>query len=496
MAKLESPGGAVCEAHGNIAFIYPVIGVYNMRKILHGFGKFYSRVMMNMIGIFIFVGILSILFGEQGWMPNKDIYAISQFIYIYGIPIMVAYISGNQIRGKEQGEGNELHPGGVIAVMAEAGLMAANQKAAILGAMILGPCCGLLWKRVLEAMIRKANIRIEMLVRNLIVAGVGCILAIGSFYLFAPGLAILNQLFMKGISYLIKEKAIFLFSILMEPAKILFLNNSIHYGILLPLGLSQAAEEGKSILFLLETNPGPGFGILLALFYQKRERRKEYAASMFVQMIGGIHEVYFSEVLSNLWLLIALIAGGTAGNLCFLWMDAGAVTAISPGSIFTFLLACMNTGLAGAVCGILVSVLISFAAASLILYIQKCCKTEPSLPRKGREEEKKEERNRVEKREIKKIGFVCDAGVGSSSMGAALLRRKLKELQLEGIEVAAYASDQIPKDLDLMICQRNFKELLLPEISEMEIYTMESLVSQQELSDIALGLQRGRNNEG
>lgn len=471
-----------------------------MRNMLHRIGKFYSRVMMNIIGIFIFVGILSILFGEQGWIPNEDIYAISRFVYLYVIPIIVAYIAAIQIKGTEKSERiNDFHAGGAIAVMAVAGLLVANDRIGIFGAVILGPCCGFLWKRVLESLIKKANTRIEMLVRNLVVAAVGTLLVMVSFFVLTPIFSVGNQLLMQGISFLIEKRAIFLLSFLMEPAKVLFLNNSIHYGILLPLGMEQMAEEGKSILFLLETNPGPGFGVLLASFFQNRNHskkeenvetqrmRKEYTTAMFVEMIGGIHEVYFPEILSNLWLLIALIAGGTVGNLCFLLMDVGAVTAISPGSIITFLPACMKKGMVGAATGIFLSALTSFAVASYILYKQNKEKKAPEM------EKIKAENSMVEMKNVTKIGFVCDAGVGSSSMGAALLRRKLKELQLDNIEVAAYASDQVPEDLDLIICQRNFKELLLPEIKNVVFYTMESLVSQTEIADIASKLQQGRD---
>lgn len=502
-----------------------------MREMIHRFGRFYSKIMINIIGIFIFIGILSILFGEQGWRPDEDIYAISQYAYLYGIPIIIAFVSGNHVRGKGEHERtNEMHAGGALAVMAEMGLLVSDPQVGIFGAMLMGPCCGLIWKRVMEPAIRKANMRIEMLVRNLLVAGMGCLLAAGAFYLIGPALAVLNHFLLKGISVLIERKELFLISFILEPAKILFLNNSINHGILMPLGMEQAAEGGKSILFLLETNPGPGTGVLLALFLQNRSRRKEYAAGLFVQFIGGIHEVYFAEVLSNLWLLISLIAGGIAGTLCFLFTDTGAVTVISPGSFITLLLSCMKIHVAGAAAGVVISAFTSFVVANAILLIQQKRKKEKGQTARGPEtagkgdkkgtiketvkgdtqqpvkEWKKEpesgekanaeaEKSMRENRIVKKIGFVCDAGVGSSSMGAALLRRKLKELRLDGIEVAAYASDQTPKDLDLIVCQRNFKELLLREIPDVEIRTMESLVSQQEISDIALRIQQGRNAE-
>lgn len=475
-----------------------------MRKALHRFGKFYSRVMMNSIGIVIFVGILSVVFGEHGWIPNKDIYAISQFVYSYVIPIMIAYTSGNQVKGTDERNGTDgRHAGGAIAVMAEAGLLVANMEIGILGAMLLGPCCGFVWKRILEPVLRKVNTGLEMLLRNLFVAGAGCVFAVCSFYMFAPALAMLDQVFMRWITFLVEHRLIVLLGLIIEPAKVFFLNNSIHHGMLMPLGMQQAVETGESILFLLETNPGPGLGVLAALLIQKSDKRKEYATGIFAHFIGGIHEVYFPQVLSNIWLLIALIAGGTVGNLYFSVMQIGAVTAISPGSIITFLLVCTETSVVGAFIGVMLSAAVSMGVASYILYLQrrKNCPMEEDrgkelqLSDTGVTAEEVMEEPVPERKMIRKVGFVCDAGVGSSAMGAALFRRKLQELRITDIEVLAYAMVQMPEDLDLIVCQKNFKELLMAECASKEIYTMESLLNQQELSDMALEIKRRRDEE-
>ena len=201
-------------------------------------------------------------------------------------------------------------------MMAAAGIMIADKNCAILGAMILGPICGLLWKNVLEPLTRKAVQGMEMLTRNLVAAIVGAAFSIAAYYVLTPVLSAVTHVIMMGVDWLIAHKLICLTSILIEPAKVFFLNNSIHHGILLPLAMQQAEQNGSSMLFLLETNPGPGLGVLLALWLLKRKKRKEYAAYMFVECIGGIHEIYFPEVLANLWLLLALIPGGMAGTLC------------------------------------------------------------------------------------------------------------------------------------------------------------------------------------
>ena len=139
-----------------------------MRNAIHKFGKFYSNIMINMIGIFIFVGILSVIFGDYGWVPNENIYAISQFVYSYVIPALIAYAAGNHMgqiyeKRPDVPKTGINHAGGAIAVMAAAGIMIADKNCAILGAMILGPICGLLWKNVLEPLTRKAVQGMEML---------------------------------------------------------------------------------------------------------------------------------------------------------------------------------------------------------------------------------------------------------------------------------------------------------------------------------------------
>lgn len=471
-----------------------------MKDVLHNFGKFYSRVMMNFIGIFIFIGIMCVVFGEHGWLPNEDIYAISGFVYRFVLPVLIAYASGNQMKWRERKEKQrELYAGGTIAVMATAGLLMADTRIGILGAMLIGPCSGILWNTILEPFIKRVNTGIEMLVRNIIVAGVGSILAIGSYYILSPVIGQLNQLLMGALTYLINHRLLFLLSVIIEPAKVFFLNNSIHHGLLLPLGVQQAELSGSSILFLLETNPGPGLGILLALYWKQREKRKEYAADMFAECIGGIHEVYFPEVLSNIRLVLPLIAGGIAGTLCFLIFHAGAASAISPGSVITLFLVCDKSNLPAVLLGVVISTLVSMLLAMHILSMQKRRRSRRKQRQREQTREQITQENNAEcvtnswkgaEKMIERIGFVCDAGVGSSSMGAALFRRILLDMQITDIQVNAYAMDQVPDDLDLVICQKNFKDVLLSEQSFENICTISSLLNREELAAIAEKIQR------
>lgn len=477
-----------------------------MRNAIHKFGKFYSNIMINMIGIFIFVGILSVIFGDYGWAPNENIYAISQFVYSYVIPALIAYAAGNhmgQIYEKrlDVPKTGINHAGGAIAVMAAAGIMIVDKNCAILGAMILGPICGLLWKHVLEPLTRKAVQGMEMLTRNLVAAIVGAAFSIAAYYVLTPVLSAVTHVIMMGVDWLIAHKLICLTSVLIEPAKVFFLNNSIHHGILLPLAMQQAEQNGSSMLFLLETNPGPGLGVLLALWLSNRKKRKEYAAYMFVECIGGIHEIYFPEVLANLWLLLALISGGMAGTLCMSVFHVASAGLVSPGSILTVLFMSGHHVLA-TLFAVAISTAVSCAIAFFILKRQGKWCTEAAISAQEEKEEavqEKKEEAVQEKRQVLekelmqgiKIGFICDAGVGSSAMGAALFRRKLKEEGMDGITAEAYAVDQIPEDLTIGVCQRAFLEILQKESNLSNIVTMESLLNQTEHLALIEKLRKG-----
>lgn len=95
------------------------------------------------------------------------------------------------------------------------------------------------------------------------------------------------------------------------------------------------AKAGKSIFFLLETNPGPGQGVLLAYWLVGKGMAKQSApGAIIIDFFGGIHEIYFPYVLMNPILILAVILGGATGVFTFVLLGAGLVATPSPGSIF------------------------------------------------------------------------------------------------------------------------------------------------------------------
>lgn len=469
-----------------------------MKKLLHKMGKFYSGIIIKNIGIFIFIGLLFVIFNDQGWFPNSEIYAISQMVYDIILPVLIGYEAGKQTGGQT---------GGILAVLAVAGIVAADDTIGILGGMLLGPLAGAIWKHSSAWLSRWAESSLQMLVRNVFMGILGSVLAISGYYLLSPMLGILTAGISHCVDYLVTHKIIAALSIIIEPTKVFFLNNIMNHGILVPLGMNQVQESGQSILFLLEANPGPGLGMMAALYYVIKKRRKEYAAAMFAQAAGGLHEVYFPFVLSDMMLLMPLIAGGFAGNLCFEFLGTGLQGPVSPGSVITILIMAGKGQVLRTAFGIVVSAVVAFGGSLVVLRIQAVKRDRAGHMAESEtavtEAEEKQAlmealeniaeehiSQEIEPMPILKVGFICDAGVGSSAMGASLFRRKLAQTELHGVQVGPYAVDQIPQDLDLIVCQKDFCKLLPGSVADVEICTVSNLMASEEYTAIIEKIQR------
>lgn len=507
-----------------------------MRKSLQKFMKVYSRSIRKNIGIFIFTGLLGGLFAPQGWLPDENMYAISLLISGIVLPAFLAYSIAELLSDND---------GGVIAVLASAGIIVADVNVGIPGALLMGIFCGILWRYLLMPLNAKVKAGFEFLCKNLAVAFSGLVLSLAAYFVAAPILAGITHLLERGLDFLIQEKLMFLLSVVIEPAKILFLNNSINYGLLIPLGMQQAEQSGSSILFLLESNPGPGFGVLLAMLLTCTKKRREYGLGAVIQIIGGIHEIYFPLVLSNIRLMFPLIAGGITGTVCFNLLGAGLSAPAAPGSLLTILLVSKRGQQAGVLLGIFLSAMVSMTISLPILRMPKQrkettddgisekkttedeipgqeilmtafpeqkkkmsgneipdttvldAKTELEVSRKMQMTEKGQEQSKdIINRQIHRIGFICDGGMGSSAMGASLLRRRLKEKGILDIEVTAHAGDMIPEGLDLLVCQKSYLEVLRKEIGRNRaVYVVETLLDISGFDALIELLQKGANSD-
>lgn len=465
-----------------------------MKKQLRKAGKFYSSIMMENIGIFIFVGLLSVIFQDKGWFPNKNIYAVSQVVYETVLPLCISYAGGERLGGQR---------GGILSVLMLAGMMSAYESVGMLAGMLAAPIGGLLWNCMEQRIKKYARSSIQMLTMNLLLGILGGILAIGGYYLVAPLIQMAAAMITGAVHILVKYSLTGVLSLVIEPLKVFFLNNIVNHGILVPLGTQEVAESGSSVLFLLETNPGPGLGMLAALYCTKREKREEYAAAMAAEAVGGIHEVYFPIVLSSMWLLLPMALGSAAGAWCFTVLDAGIGVPVSPGSFITILIMAGRGNMAKVAVGIVLSAAVSFGGSLLVQKLgerkkeykvpveamQEQLFAEEAVQEKTNEMQKPfTEQQELQKEEsrmpVRKIGFICDAGVGSSAMGAALFRRKMAQTGIEGVQAEAYACDQIPEDLDLLVCQKDFLKMMPKETGDEQIFAVESLLGGEAFEEL------------
>jgi PTS system mannitol-specific IIC component len=318
----------------------------------------------------------------------------------------------------------------------------------ILGAMILGPLGGWLIMKIDQLIQPRVKAGLEMLVNNFSAGLTGFAVSLFAVKLVGPAVAWLTDIMGHGVDALVSAHLIPLANIFIEPAKILFLNNAINQGILTPLGIQQAAEHGKSLLFLLEANPGPGLGILLAfMFFGKGSAKATAPGAVIIQFIGGIHEIYFPYVMMKPALFFAVMAGGVSGTLTNNLLGSGLAAPASPGSIIAITGMASGKaagGFANVLCvwaGILVAAIVSFLVAAVILKRDKSMVDDSALERaqagvaaekavaKGQSPVAASNEN-ADFTAIKHIIFACDAGMGSSAMGASILRNKAKKAGL------------------------------------------------------------------
>lgn len=414
-----------------------------IKEKVQKFGKFLSGMVMPNIGAFIAWGLITALFIPVGWFPNEQLGSLVDPMLKYLLPLLVGY-TGGRVVGDVRG--------GVLGAIATAGVIVGADIPMFIGAMIMGPLGGYTIKKFDKAIEGKAPAGFEMLINNFSVGIIGVILAIVGFYAIGPVVVVVTDAFKFGVEVIISKGLLPLVSIFIEPAKVLFLNNAINHGIIAPIGIEQTQEFGKSIMYLLEANPGPGLGVLLAYcLYSKGGVKQSAPGAAIIHALGGIHEIYFPYVLMNPVLIIAPIVGSAAGILIFSIFNAGLVAIPSPGSIFALMALAPKGGLIGVLAGVLASTAVSFVVAAPL--VKKASK------KLSDDEEVTSENEEVviNKEVINKIVFACDAGMGSSAMGATKFRNRIKNFA-SNITVINSSVDTIPSDADIVVSHKKLEE--------------------------------------
>lgn len=396
-------------------------------------GTTLSNMVMPNIGAFIAWGILATLFIETGWFPNPTLSVMVSPILTYLLPLLIGYTAGFNVYGQR---------GAVVGAMATFGAIVGSSVTMFIGAMIMGPLGAWCIKKFDEKFQEKIRPGFEMLLNNFSAGIIGFILIILAFLAVGPVVSSLTATIGVGVQAIINAKMLPLANILIEPAKVLFLNNALNHGIFTPLGTEQVAEAGKSILFLLESNPGPGLGILLAYsFFGKGSAKSSAPGAVIIEFLGGIHEIYFPYVMMKPLLFLAAIVGGVVGTFTFQLLGAGLSAAASPGSIIAILAMTPRGGYLPVIAGVAAAAVASFLVASVILKADRsesdslesaqAASQAAKAASKGQEVAPSQEELMISTDAVQQIIFACDAGMGSSAMGASILREKVKKAGLD-----------------------------------------------------------------
>lgn len=300
-----------------------------MRERIQSFGGFMAGMIIPNIGAFIAWGLITALFIPTGWIPSETFSALVGPMILSLLPILIGYTGGKMIHG---------HRGGVLGAIMTMGVIVGSEIPMFLGAMLVGPLAGWLMMKTDEALEDNIPVGFEMLVNNFSIGILGTILAMVGLIVIGPVVESISNFFGGIVDFLINARLLPLAAIVIEPAKVLFLNNALNHGVLAPLGVAAAEESGRAIHFLLETNPGPGLGLLIAYYVAGKGMMKQSApGAMIIHFLGGIHEIYFPYVLAHPIMILSVIAGGFVADLWFTISGAGLVATPSPGSIFAYI---------------------------------------------------------------------------------------------------------------------------------------------------------------
>lgn len=446
-----------------------------MKNGVQRFGKFLSAMIMPNIGALIAFGFLAAFFNGSGWIPHEGFATIFSAILVYLIPILIASTGGKLIGGER---------GSIVSTIAVVGaIMSDTDTTMLMAAMIIGPLGGLCIKKFDDAMEGHMPAGFEMLINNFSVGIIGMLLAMIGYLAIGPFMNLILTVLTAGVNFLVEYGALPLIAVFIEPAKVLFLNNAINHGIFTPIATAQAAEAGSSIMYMLESNPGPGLGVLMAyMFFCEDKKTKQSApGAVIIHLLGGIHEIYFPYILMNPLVIIAPIIGNIVAIFWYDLTGCGLVGPASPGSLIAYLMMSPRDQMISAFVGVLIAGAVSFAIASVIIRMSKGKSLEQAqeevASRKAQAKGQSAQTTSIKKTEgIRKIIFACDAGMGSSAMGATKFRNRIKA-QRPDLTVANTSVDTIPADCDVAVVQMTLVERAKKCVPNAQIVTINNFLA-------------------
>lgn len=476
----------------------PAVYGTGIKANIQRFGGHLAEMVMPNITAFIAWGLITALFIQTGWLPNKGFEALVKPMINVLLPVLIGYTGGRAVHGQR---------GAVVGAVATMGVVVGSDAPMLLGAMIVGPLAAYLLRQFDNLIAGRIRVGFEMLVDNFAAGILGAGMAVLGVWAIGPAMRAVTAAAGDMVQWLVDNSLLPLASLIIEPAKVLFLNNAINHGVLGPLGVVQVTEQGKSILFMLETNPGPGLGILLAyLFFGPRQLRQTAPAAIIIHFFGGIHEIYFPYILMKPRLILAAIAGGASGILVFLATGAGLVATPSPGSIFAYL-AVTPRGLFGVLAGVCVAAAVSFVVASVLLGFGRLAEPGKSV-RKSitiRKETAAAPADGVAVQmegltaasingtDVHKIVIACDAGMGSSAMLASQLRKQLKKY---AVTVEHTPVSNIPADADVVVCHVGLAARARDSAPEKVIVAIQVFLGDPAVERLVAAIENGSTLDG
>lgn len=458
-----------------------------MKTALQKFGKFLSAMVMPNIGAFIAWGFITAIFIADGWWPNEQLASIQPYMLTYLLPILIAATGGRMI-AKDRG----MVMGAIAIVGCIAGVGGTEGQPMLMAAMIMGPFAGWVIKKFDQMMEGHMPAGFEMLINNFSVGILGMILAIIGYYFIGPVMTGILSVLSAGVALLINNSLLPLVAIFVEPAKVLFLNNAINHGIFTPIGVEQAVEAGKSIMYMLESNPGPGLGVLLAywLFSADKTTKDSAPGAIIIHFLGGVHEIYFPYILMNPVVIIAPILGNICAITFYTLFNCGLKGPASPGSIIAYLSMAPKGETLMVLLGVLIAAGVSFLVASPIIKLSNAKGTSLEAAKDQMQTMKAQSKGQKSILTAKKIVFACDAGMGSSAMGATKFRNRLKAVRPD-IVVTNTSVDNIPSDCDIAVVQTVLADRARECAPNAVLITIGNFLADPALDDLFFQLSTG-----
>lgn len=419
------------------------------------FGNFLAAMVMPSLGVFVAWGMLAALVAPTGWFPSPDVAELIQPIMTYALPLLIGFTGGSIVHGVR---------GGAIGALATMGVVVGADVTMVIGAMVMGPTAAWLLKKIDSLMEGRAKAGFEMLLASFSMGILGVAVATAAHLAIGPAVQAAMVVLTSSMNWIVGHHLLPLLAIPVAPAQMVFANNAINFGIMMPLGLEQVAQSGKSILFLVDANPGPSVGTLLAIsLFGKGSAKRTAPLAALVAGVGGIGEVYFPFVLMKPKLILATMGGIATSLALFAALGGGTTATPSPGSVLMMVALSPSNALLANLIGFFGGMVVSLLIGFLLLRWERPGKngSEVDLPAKSDGDNARSGAagllHAYSATPVHTVVVACDAGMGSSAMGSSILRDKLRAASLQ-VDVRNSKIEAIPRGVDLIVTHTQLSE--------------------------------------